>query len=89
MLGANWQSDPQENVIEKFAWWPVKSTWSKKIIWFRKYMQMDVYYDSELSNPIRSNTFTFRYTQNEYLLYLLRKNEGSVLRSPLPSPLIP
>jgi len=28
-----------------------------------------------MSNPIRSNTFNLVYTQNEHLLYLLRKDE--------------
>lgn len=81
MMGANWQPDIDENIKEKFALWPVRSTWSKKIIWFKKYVQMDIFYDSEFNNPIRSNTFTFNYTKNEYLLYLLRK-EGSVSRDP-------
>lgn len=73
---------PDETVTEHFAWWPVKSTWSKKIIWLRKYMQMDIYYSNEMAHPIRSNSFTFRYTPNEYLMYLLRKDQGSVSRDP-------
>jgi len=84
MLGANWRPDPKETVTEKFAWWPVQSTWSKKRIWLKKYIQMDVYHDSEMSNPIRSNTFKFVYSKNEYLLYLLRKENGSGLNDPLP-----
>jgi len=84
MFGANWQADPKETIQERFAWLPVKSTWSNKRIWLRKYIQMDVYHDSEMSHPIRSNTFTFVYSKNEYLLYLLRKKEGSVSRDPLP-----
>ena len=75
---------PDENIKEKFAWFPVRSTWSKKLIWLKPYIQMDIYYDRELSHPIRSNTFTFYYTKNEYLLYLLRKENGSVSREPLP-----
>jgi len=84
MFGANWRADPKETIQERFAWLPVKSTWSNKRIWLRKYIQMDVYHDSEMSHPIRSNTFTFVYSKNEYLLYLLRKKEGSVSRDPLP-----
>ena len=70
---------PKETITEKFAWWPVRSTWSKKRIWLKKYVQMDCYYDGDFSSPIRSNTWTFNYTQNEYLMLLLRKkNEREV-----------
>jgi len=85
MFGANWKSDPEEKITEKFAWWPVRSTWSKKYIWLKTYTEMEIYHDSEMSSPIRSNTFKFVYTKNEYLLYLLRKKEGSVSKDPLPS----
>jgi len=64
---------PKETITEKFAWWPIRSTWSKKIIWFKKYVQMDCYYDGEFNHPIRSNSWTYIYTENEYLLMLLRK----------------
>jgi hypothetical protein len=84
MMGANWRPDPKQTINERFAWWPVKSTWSKKLIWLAKYIQMEVYHDSEMSNPIRSNTFTFVYSKNEYLLYLLRNSEGSGSKNPLP-----
>jgi hypothetical protein len=84
MLGANWRADPEETIEERFAWWPVRSTWSKKRIWLKKYVRMQIYHDSEMSHPIRSNTFIFIYSQNEYLLYLLRKKEGSKSRDPLP-----
>jgi len=64
---------PKETITEKFAWWPVRSTWSKKVIWFKKYVKMECYYDGDFSSPIRSNTWTYIYTQNEYLLMLLRR----------------
>jgi hypothetical protein len=75
MLGANWKPDSSEKTTEKFAWWPVRSSFSKKLIWLKKYVEVFVYYDNEFSHPIRSNTWKLIYTKNEYLLYLLRKNE--------------
>jgi len=76
MMGANWRPDPYEHTVEKFAWWPVRSSWSKKRIWLKKYVETTVYHDSEMSNPIRSNYWTYLYTQNEYLMYLLRKEKS-------------
>ena len=75
MMGANWQQDPKEVTLEKFAWFPVRSSFSRKLIWLKKYVEKQIYHDSEMSNPIRSNTFNLVYTQNEHLLYLLRKDE--------------
>ena len=67
---------PKETTTEKFAWWPVRSSFSKKRIWFKKYVELESYYDDALSHPIRSNTFKFIYSEKEYILYLLRKNEA-------------
>jgi hypothetical protein len=75
MMGANWQQDPKEVTLQKFAWFPVRSSFSRKLIWLKKYVEKQIYHDSEMSNPIRSNTFNLVYTQNEHLLYLLRKDE--------------
>ena len=75
MMGANWQQDPKEVTLQKFAWFPVRSSFSRKLIWLKKYVEKQIYHDSEMSNPIRSNTFNLIYTQNEHLLYLLRKDE--------------
>ncbi len=75
MMGANWQQDPKEVTLEKFAWFPVRSSFSRRLIWLKRYIEKQIYHDSEMSNPIRSNTFNLVYTQNEHLLYLLRKDE--------------
>ncbi len=75
MMGANWQQDPKEVTLEKFAWFPVRSSFSRRLIWLKRYIEKEIYHDSEMSNPIRSNTFNLVYTQNEHLLYLLRKDE--------------
>ncbi len=75
MMGTNWQQDPKEVTFQKFAWFPVRSSFSRKLIWLKNYVEKQIYHDSEMSNPIRSNTFNLVYTQNEHLLYLLRKDE--------------
>lgn len=58
---------------QRFAWWPIYSTWSKKRIWFKKYWQGDIYYDAMGRPPIKDTSWKLVYTQNEYLLMLLRK----------------
>jgi len=62
---------------ERYAWWPVRSSWSKKRIWFKKYWQGDIYYDAMGRPPIKENSWKLIYTENEYLLYLLRQREHS------------
>ena len=59
---------------ERYAWWPVRSSWSKKRIWLKKYWQGDIYYDAMGRPPIKENSWKLIYTENEYLLYLLRQD---------------
>ena len=73
MMGANWQSDKVETVYYKFAWWPTKSSFSRRRIWLQKYVVVEIYQDNEMSHPIRSNTWHLTYTKKEYLLHLIRK----------------
>ena len=60
---------------ERYAWWPVRSSWSKKRIWLKKYWQGDIYYDAMGRPPIKENSWKLIYTENEYLMYLLRQDE--------------
>ena len=60
---------------ERYAWWPVRSSWSKKRIWLEKYWVGDIYYDAMGRPPIKENSWKLIYTQNEYLMYLLRRDE--------------
>lgn len=71
MMGGNWRKDPTEIVDKKFAWLPIKTT-SKKRVWLKHYIEVNVYIDSEMAHPIRSNTWTYRYTKNEYLIKQLQ-----------------
>tara|TARA_B100000035_G_scaffold313749_1_gene328182 strand:+ start:1515 stop:1793 length:279 start_codon:yes stop_codon:yes gene_type:complete len=63
---------------EKFAWWPVHSTWSKKRIWLKKYHIGEIFYDAMGRPPINHQSWKLIYTQNEYLLYLLRGDKPDV-----------
>jgi hypothetical protein len=62
---------PQEEVTEKFAYFPVQMSSGKKV-WLEKYIAVSKYYDSEMSHPIRSNYWVFKYTKNEWLLRKLK-----------------
>ena len=65
---------PNEKIEEKFAWWPIRSSFNKKYIWLKKYIVVEVYWDNSFNHPLRSNTWSFIYSKNEYLLYLIRKD---------------
>lgn len=71
---------PQKSEIdiewkERYAWLPTRSTWSKQLIWFRKYWEGDIYYDAMGRPPIKQKSWKLIYTENEYLLMLLREDE--------------
>ena len=68
--------DPQFEWYEDYAWLPVRSTWSKKRIWLKKYWRGKVYYDVMGRPPIKGNSWEIIYSENEYLLYLIRKEES-------------
>ncbi len=73
MMGGNWRKDkPDEFHEEKFAWWPVRSTFNKKIIWLSKYYIVHILYDDTGRPPLKSPSWPLTYTKNEYLLMLLR-----------------
>jgi len=60
---------------ERFAYWPTQSSWSKKRIWLKKYWEGDIYYDAMGRPPIKYRSWKLIYTENEYLLMLLREGE--------------
>lgn len=73
MMGANWQRDrPDEKHEEKFAWWPVHSTFNKKRIWLSKYHIVHILYDETGKPPVKGWSWPLIYTKNEYLMLLLR-----------------
>lgn len=76
--------DQVETANEKFAWWPVWTSFSNKMIWLKKYIELEIAFDDMGRPPIKGRSWNLIYTKNEYLLYLLKKEKGSVSRDPLP-----
>ena len=58
---------------ERYAYWPVRSSWSKKRIWLKTYWIGQIYYDAMGRPPIKAPSWNLIYSKNEYLMYLLRK----------------
>jgi hypothetical protein len=68
---------------ERYAWFPVRSSFSKKRIWFEKYHVGEIFYDAMGRPPIKEKSWKLVYTQNEYMLYLLKKEENKDYSAPL------
>lgn len=68
--------DRVEEPREKFAWFPVRSSFSKKRIWLKRYIELHIFFDETGRPPIHGRSWTLNYTQNEYLLYLLKKGKN-------------
>ena len=62
---------------EDYAWLPVRSSWSKKRIWLKKFWRGKIYYDVMGRPPVKGNCWEIIYSENEYLLYLMRKEESN------------
>ena len=69
--------DRVEKPIEKFAWWPIRSSFSKKLIWFKKYIELNIYFDETGRPPVKGRSWILIYSRNEYLMYLLKKNPNA------------
>jgi hypothetical protein len=63
----------QERHEEKFAWLPVRSTFSKQRIWLTKYHIVHILYDNTGRPPIKGWSWPLIYTKHEYLIMLLKK----------------
>ena len=59
---------------ERFAFWPVRSSYSKKLIWWKKYHVGEIFYDAMGRPPIKERSWKLVYTKNEYLMMLLRED---------------
>jgi hypothetical protein len=60
--------DKVEQACERFAWWPVRSSFSGKLIWLKTYTELEIYYDDMGRPPIKSQKWSLIYTQQEYFL---------------------
>ena len=65
--------DRVEQPLEKFAWLPIRSSFSKKFIWMKKYVELHIFFDETGRPPITGQSWKLIYSKNEYLLYLLKK----------------
>jgi|TARA_B110000444_G_scaffold4917_1_gene4608 hypothetical protein len=63
----------QHRYIKKFAWFPVWSGSSKRI-WLQDYYIRHTFYDDNGKPPIKTYSWKYTYTKNEYLVEML-KNE--------------
>ncbi len=59
---------------QHYAWWPIRSSWSKKCIWLKTYWLGEIYFDAMGRPPIKERSWKLTYTENEYLLMLLRED---------------
>ena len=71
MMGANWQTNQQRSIEEKFAWTPIRSG-SNKRIWLKPYYIQHTYYDDNGKPPIKGASWEYIYTKNEYLMEQLK-----------------
>ena len=78
--------DQMEEANEKFAWWPIRTTFSNKRIWLKKYVELEVRYDSMGVPPRSELSWRLIYTPNEYTLYLLRKDSQTTVNRWGPRP---
>ena len=62
-----------EEAYERFAWRPVRSTFNQELIWFKKYIELKIYYDSAGHPPINKDSWSLIYTTSEYTYYCLKK----------------
>jgi hypothetical protein len=66
----------QERHEERFAWWPTRSSFNKKRIWLTKYHIIHILYDDTGRPPIKGSSWQLIYTKNEYLVVLLKYEQG-------------
>lgn len=77
MMGHGYYGNRQRGEFheEKFAWWPVYSTFNKKRIWLSKYTVIHVLHDEMGRPPIKGYSWPLIYTKNEYLVHMIKDND--------------
>jgi hypothetical protein len=60
--------DRIEKAYERFAWWPVRSSFSQELIWMRKYVELHIFFDDQGRPPIKARNWKLIYTSHEYFL---------------------
>jgi hypothetical protein len=67
--------DKVEHAVERFAWLPVRSSFSKQRIWLSKYVELHIYFDDQGKPPIKGRSWNLIYTPGEYTYYCLTKEQ--------------
>lgn len=65
-IGAHF--DKIEQAVERFAWLPVRSSFSNKFIWLKTYTELEIYYDDMGRPPLKARKWSLIYTQHEYFI---------------------
>jgi hypothetical protein len=65
--------DKIEEAEQRFAFLPTRSTFSRKFIWLKHYIQLNIFYDHMGKPPVKDNKWVLIYTAEEYTYYCLRK----------------
>ena len=60
--------DKVEEAVERFAWMPVRSSFSKELIWLSKYVELNIYFDDQGRPPLKGRSWQLIYTPQEYFL---------------------
>lgn len=69
-----YQPLPEQEIFEKWAYLPKKST-SGKWIWYKKYYQIATYLDKDGKPPMKRLAWYTVLTENEYLVWQISKPE--------------
>ena len=60
---------------KNFAWLPTRSVWSGRLIWLKHYWLGESYIGAMGRPPIKDRSFKLLYTEDEYILMLLRSSD--------------
>lgn len=71
--------DKVERGVERFAWLPVRSHFSKKLIWLSRYVELQIYFDDQGQPPRKARNWILIYTPEEYTYYCLTKEPKNQL----------
>ena len=70
--------DKVERAVERFAWLPVRSSFSKQLIWLSRYIELHIYFDEQGQPPRKGRSWQLIYTPSVYTYYCLTNNKNSV-----------
>ena len=71
--------DKGEHAVERFAWLPVRSSFSKQRIWLSRYVELQIYFDDQGQPPRKGRSWRLIYTLSEYTYYCLTKESKNQL----------